>query len=183
MQYEPNARFIVMVRNPVEMIASMFNQQRFNGNERARLIREAIALSDLRQSGKPAEVASRYPPSDLAYLHTCALGWQLKRLYETVAADRIHVIVHDDLTADSEYCFRKLMDFLALPYVAPLDFKPVNAAKERKSFVLDDFVRELARFRGRLPLSSRFGLLSGIRRWNRRELPRKALDPLLQSRL
>ena len=65
-----DARFIVMLRSPMQMIPSMHSQQVFNGNELEPDIGKALALNEARIEGKKAKVLSGYPSDHLAYYHS-----------------------------------------------------------------------------------------------------------------
>lgn len=181
LDYSPDARFIVMVRNPLDMAPSMHEQHRFNGDELVPGFAEALALNDTRAQGNPAGVRPDYPePAHLAYFRSCALGWQLQRLCERVPRERLHVIVYDDLADDAQGAYTGVLAFLGLPAMPLADVRKINSAKRRKSFLLDAWVLKLARMKQRLGISARFGLLAGVRRWNirphrRAPLPRKLL--------
>lgn len=182
LRYSPDARFIVMVRNPVEMAPSMHEQQRFNGNELETDFAKALALNSSRLEGQRVRVRNGYlAPEHLAYLHSCALGWQVARLLERVPRQNVHVIVHDDMTKDVAREFSRVLDFLGLAAVDVL-FEKVNPAKRRKSFLLDWLVLRLAAMKGRLGISGRLGLLRRLRRWNVEHRPRAPIaDSVLDA--
>jgi hypothetical protein len=167
LRYAPEARFIVMVRSPLDMAPSMHEQHRFNGDELVPDFAEALALDATRNQGNPEGVRPGYPePRHLAYFRSCALGWQLERLFERVPRERVHVIVFDDLARDASGTHADVLAFLGLPAMPLADAGKVNAAKRRKSFLLDAWVLQLAKVKQRLGIKARFGLLAGIRRWN-----------------
>jgi hypothetical protein len=183
LQYAPDARFIVMVRNPLEMAPSMHEQHRFNGNELVADFAEALALDEARGRGEWAGVRPGYTqPQQLGYLRSCALGWQLERLYGRVPRERIHVVVHDDMAADPQGSYLNVLHFLGLEQVLPQNFGKVNAAKRRKSFLLDTMTLRLAELKGRLGIERRLGFLAWVRRRNVRYRERKPLAlPMRES--
>jgi len=165
--YAPDARFVVMVRNPLEMAPSMHEQQRFNGNELVTDFALALALNEARCHGEHAGMRPEYlRPEHLAYLRSCALGWQLQRLLARVSPDRIHVIVHDDMKRDPAATYACLLDFLGVEHVMPTAFERVNAAKQRKSFLFDALVLRLSALKRRVGITRRLNLLRRLRRWN-----------------
>jgi hypothetical protein len=182
-----DARFIVMVRNPLQMIPSMHSQQIFNGNELESDLSKALKLNDIRLQGKEARVRSGYPSDHLAYYHSCALGWQLERFMATVKESQRHVILYDDFAASPERELRSVYDFIGLEPVMPLSFSRVNAAKIRRFPKLDHIVKSLGDWKHSHGIQFRIGFLSWLRKVNRLK---KTVDPLddeimhkIQSRL
>ena len=82
-EYSPESRYIVCLRNPVDMAYSLHEQQLVSGNEHLNCFSEAWELSDQRLK---ANSVSRWcvEPSQLAYGEACKLGGQMERLYDRV---------------------------------------------------------------------------------------------------
>lgn len=182
--YSPGARYVVMVREPAAMVASMHEQHRFNGNELVDSLDEAVALSDARAQGQGVGIRDGYrPTAHLAYLHSCALGWQVEQLLQRVPRERVHVVEFADLQRDPGGEYARLLAFLGLD-AAPLPFSGrVNEAKERRYPWLDRWVLRAATLKERLGIRARLHLLSGLRRHNKRFRPRAELDDALAARL
>lgn len=112
--YSPNARYVVMLRNPIDLVVSMHEQHKFNGNELQGDLREALSLNDLRSQGCSVDIMAGYSPTaHLAYYKSCSLGWQLARLYELVPREYVHVILLDDLSIEPQRTYVNLLRFLA----------------------------------------------------------------------
>jgi len=112
--YNDAAKFIVMVRNPVDMAASWHAQQLRNDNENVRDFETAWRLQDARRAGD-AIPRLCYDRANLLYGDVCALGKQLARVYEIVAAERVHVVVFDELRDDPARAYRAVLRFLQVP--------------------------------------------------------------------
>lgn len=170
-----DARFIVMLRNPIQMIPSMHSQQIFNGNELESDLSKALALNDIRIQGKEARVRPGYPSDHLAYYHSCALGWQIERFMALVDESQRHVILYDDFAASPERELKGVYDFIGLEPVMPTSFSRVNAAKIRRFPKLDHIVKSLGHWKHRQGIQFGVGFLSWLRKVNRLE---KMVDPL-----
>lgn len=180
LRYSPDARFVVMVREPTSMAASMHEQHRFNGNELVDDLEAALALNDTRRDGAHDGIRAAYEPAvHLAYYETCALGAQLERLFALVPRDRVHVIVFDDLQRDPVGVHAGVLRFLDLPPTAPPSLERVNAAKERRHPWLDALVLRAAGVKNRLGITRRLGLLAALRRRNVRYRERAAIPASL----
>ena len=182
--YSPGARYIVMVRDPVTMVPSMHEHHRFNGAERVADLAEALALNDRRRAGEPAGVRPGYrPTSHLAYLHSCALGWQVERLLQRVDRERVHFIRYEALADDPRAALDGVFAFLGVAPAYPPRFDRVNTAKTRRSFLLDALVLRAAEWKRRLGIHGRLRILSRVRRLNRRGIEREPLPSALRERL
>jgi len=126
------ARYIVMIRNPVEMAHSLHEQQLVAGNEHIEDFETAWEKSDRRLQRKDVTFWCREPKL-LAYTEVCKLGKQIERLYETVPEERVHVIVFDDLEENASREYQKTLQFLNLDKYNRTDFSAHNTAKERTS--------------------------------------------------
>lgn len=183
LNYERNARFVVMLRNPIEMVPSMHRQQCLNSNELVHDLDKALDLNDVRKAGGHTGTADGYPPDHLAYLHSCALGWQVRRLMQIVPREQLHVIVHDDMNADPAKMYRGVLEFLGVSAFTPKEFQRVHVAKVRRLWWLDRVVRNVGRWKARSGIKARFGLLASVRKWNRREARIEAPSAATRARL
>ncbi|HSF96284.1 MAG TPA: sulfotransferase [Thermohalobaculum sp.] len=183
LEYCPDASFIVMLRNPVRMVPSMHRQQLVNGNEKLHDLQAALDADAPRRAGKFVGARKGYPPDHLAYLHSCALGWQLQRAMRLIQPGKLHIVVHDDLAKDAESTFAGVLAFLGLEAEAGIHLGKVNVAKTRRSYVLDATVRAAVAAKARLGLNLQTGMLSALRKWNLRVQPVPEPDAEVTSRL
>ncbi|MEX3011476.1 sulfotransferase [Hoeflea sp. TYP-13] len=183
LEYNPYAKFIAMVRNPVEMVPSMHRHQCYNSDELVSDLNAALDLNDERLNGHTTGVGSGYPADHLAYFHSCALGWQLRRLVETVPQNQLHVILFDDLKQNPALVYRSVLSYLGAAEFDPDRFDRINAAKDRRFQLLDRAARNIGNWKSRRDIKIRFGILSSIRRWNRKVAQVQALPDATRKRL
>ena len=137
-----DAKFIVCLRNPIEMAPSLHAQILFTGHEKENNFKTAWGLSERRESGEPVK-AFNMTGGDLNYLSyrkTCKLGEQVKRLLELVSKDRVHFIFLDDLREDREKVWKDLLLFLGLDGCNDIDFSVRNKATKRRSNFLNRII-------------------------------------------
>jgi len=175
LKVRPDARFIVMLRNPLQMIPSMHSQQVFNGNELELNLSRALALNDRRASGEGLHVLGNYPPEHLAYYHSCSLGWQVERLIAQVDTNKLHVIVYDDLVQAPEGVLAAAYNFLELDPKMPSNFEKINAAKVRRFPTVDRATKSFGDWKHRRGITVKLGLLSWLRSVNRKH---EAIPPM-----
>lgn len=157
----PDARYIVMVRNPIEMAHSLHQQQIVAGNEHVKNFEAAWGMSDRRLQGKEVTFWCREPEL-LAYKEVCKLGKQVERLYDIVPEKRVHVIIFDDLEADAHREYRRTIQFLGLDDDDRAEFLAHNTAKKRNSHLLRRAVKGINAIKRRLGLRR---LETGIMEW------------------
>lgn len=106
----PDARFIVCLRNPVDLIISYHRTQVVALNELEPSFENAWrrSVTGDEPAGEPLD------PKLLDYPRVGRLGTAVARLSELVAADRLHTVVFDDLRTDPAGVWRRLTTFLEL---------------------------------------------------------------------
>ncbi|MGH2542590.1 MAG: sulfotransferase domain-containing protein, partial [Ardenticatenaceae bacterium] len=132
LEYAPDARFVVCLRNPVEMAPSLYEQQVFSGNEHVESFEEAWRLQEQRLAGKLVTRWCR-EPRYLAYGHVCSLGSQLEKLYDKVERAHLLPLVLDDIKEDPRTEYLKVLDLLGVRDDGRSRFPVHNLAKERRS--------------------------------------------------
>jgi len=180
----PDARFLVCLRNPVEMIASVHAQMLRGAREDVRDLREALALEPARRRGERLPWGTK-ERKDLIYTNTCALGSQLSRLYDVVERARMHIIFIDDLRGDPRKVWVDLQDFLGVRDDGRDRFPTENARAMPRSVAASRMVRGLQQIKNRVMPGRSLGIGTGLQ--NVLERPPKAeetaMHPALRAEL
>lgn len=125
----PDARYIVMLRNPVEMAPSLHWQVLFAGDEIVKSFQKAWELQDKREAGfcipRPARAEGV-----VQYRAACKLGEQLSRLYEKVGRERVVTVFLEDVERDARREWARVLTSLGLSQWAGLEFYPENRATQ-----------------------------------------------------
>lgn len=120
----PNSRFVVTLRDPMEMLPSLHKRLRFLGDESLRRFADAWAAVPDRAAGRRIP-RSCVEPRWLRYDQAGRYATYLERLFAAVGRERCLVLLFDDLAADAVGQYRRLMDFLGLPPIEhSLDLTP-----------------------------------------------------------
>jgi hypothetical protein len=127
-RYQPDARFIVMVRSPVEMAQSYHAEMVLRGAESVQDFLTAWSLQKDRRSGinLPAFPATR---RHFLYGEMCSLGAQLERLLSIVPIDRVLIIVLDDMASNPRNEYLRVLEFLGVPDDGRSQFPVRNSAR------------------------------------------------------
>ena len=181
--FAPDARIIVMVRNPVEMMPSLHSQMLFVQDEDRPDPKAAWDLQAVRRDGRSVPATCRVP-AFLQYGDACSLGAQVERLFATVPREQVKVIVFDDFRRDPLGVWREVLDFAGLPDDGRTEFPVVNANKRHRNATIARFSQRppaplvaASRLVKRLTGRSRLGVLRWLKDRNRTVGERTAISP------
>jgi hypothetical protein len=137
-QFQPEARIIVMLRNPVEMLPSLHSQFVFIGLEPVEDFASALALDEEReQSGvKPRG----FPPR--SYRSAARYAEQVQRYLDAFGRERVHVIPYDDFRDQTLATYQAACAFLGVDDRFEPEFEVINPNKQVRSKTLRTFVRK-----------------------------------------
>jgi hypothetical protein len=115
LRFNPNARFIVLVRDPLTMLPSYHQRLRYLLQEDEPDFGKAWALQQARARGEniPRQCLDARL---LIYSEIAKFGAQVQRLYSIAGRERTHVIVFDDLVTDPLDVYRRALEFLQVDY-------------------------------------------------------------------
>ena len=144
-EFNPDARIIAMLRDPVEMIASLHAMRVSQGLEHIADLRAALADEKSRPGfGVVGDQSS------IRYRDRTRFAVMLPRWFEAFGREHVSIIVLEDVAADPAAQFRRVLDFLDVdPTYRPSSFERHNEREWPRSLVV---ARVQARFR-RHPVS------------------------------
>ena len=118
----PQARFVVLVRNPLQMLPSYHLRMQFLLQEDEPDFAKAWELEPARDRGEniPKHCLDARL---LKYSHVAKFGVQVERLFEVAGRDRSHVIVFDDFKSDALGTYKNLLEFLNVDYDGQTEFE------------------------------------------------------------
>ena len=128
-RYNPQAKIIIMLRNPIDMMYSMWSQFRYSGNEQIEIFEEALAAESERAAGKRIRRAA-HCITGLQYRGMTRFSEQVQRYFDCFGRDGVMVIIFDDFRADTAGVYRSVLEFLALDTDVEVNFGIRNPNKE-----------------------------------------------------
>lgn len=190
-EFQPDARIVVMLRNPVDMIYSLHGQRLSEDREDESDFAAALAAEEDRRAGR--RVPAHATAAGSTYRDRGRFGELLPPWFETFGRDRVRVTIFEDFIRDPATEFRRLLEFLDVdPTYQPPEFAVHNPSHTARSRSL----RALTKTRPAqwivwqlLPrlLGDRAtrGLVRRFRhsRINRTPARREPIDPQLRARL
>jgi len=133
--FAPDARIIVMLREPAALIESLHASALFSGDEHVTDLGRALELEPSRRSGGDLTSLTRLPQATF-YRAVVDFAPQLRRYFDVFGRARVHVIVLDDLARDAAGTYRSVLRFLEVDELFAPSFQVVNSNRSIRSRAL-----------------------------------------------
>jgi len=182
--FEPDARIIIMLRSPVDMMYSIYYHQRmYSGTENAPTFEQALALEPERKAGRHIPKGFR-TVNGLLYRETASFAGQVRRYFDVFGRDQVHVIIFDDVKVETEAVYRHVLDFLEVDSTFRPDLGVVHDSRQSRSMAVRNLIRNPLFVTGgrRFPTLTA-PLYKALMRLNSRPFKRPPLDVELRQRL
>jgi len=181
LRFAESPRFIVCIRNPVDMCISLHGQRLREGCESVANLEDAWKLQSERRQGRRIPILCK-DPKTLMYGEICRLGEQLERLYAQVDSEQIHVVVLDDMARDPEAEYLKVIRFLGLDPFVPEQFEVRNPARAIP-FPLAFLIRVSIRMKKSLGIYRGLGMKNRFERMLGRPPGKREISPEFEQEL
>lgn len=176
--FDPEARIVVQVREPLDLLRSVHSKLRSMGDEPARTLPEALSLEPARRRGEHVPRTARWPDL-LFYSDYVRLAEGVERWRARFGPERVKVIVYDDFERDSAACYADVLAFLGLSQRTLPKFPTMNPGTEPRSVRLAALLRDLSiereHERRAFTLRLRARVHRSLDRWNARPARRAPL--------
>lgn len=189
LDFDPRARFIVQVRDPLDMLASYHSRLIYQLDEDESDFGRAWDLQGERAQGRALPKRCR-DPRMLMYGHAAMLGELVERLFETAGRERCHVVFFEDLTTRTRETYLNVLEFLGVDDDGQSEFKQRRESAGFRYAWLQQYVMNpppwtlhlLKLSKGRL-LKRLKPLRRRIKNMNNRPQSRPALSAAMRLRL
>jgi len=142
LQFRPDAKFIALVRNPIEMFVSWHNEQLkgLGEDEPSPEIAWRLQTSRAHGIGIPKQCKD---PALLQYKDVCSLGAQVERLFRLVPVSQRLVVVFDDLKREPQAVYQDIISFLGVTDDGTTVFANENEFARFRSSILGKIVQRM----------------------------------------
>jgi hypothetical protein len=137
----PEAKFVISLRDPMEMIPSLHQRLLYQGDETEKNLERAWALIGERRAGRKVP-RTCLDARQLFYDEAGSHAKHLSRFFEIIGRERCHVVLFDDLRADPQRVHREMIEFLGL---AAVPFPELPPQREARGFRIGWLQRLLKR--------------------------------------
>lgn len=126
--FAPDAKILVLLRDPVQMAHSLYGLYSRTGNEDLPTFEEALAAEPERRERRrlPPGV---YFPEGLLYTDAAKNAAKVERYFETFGRENVHCILFDDFVRDTAAVYRQVLEFLGVDPDFMAEFDPQRAAQ------------------------------------------------------
>jgi len=185
--FEPRAKIIAMLRDPVEMMHSLHSQLLFQGTEDIEDFGAALEAEEDRRRGLRIP-AKNHLIQTLFYREIARFTEQVRRYLRVFGRENVHVIVYDDFRADTAAEYEKALRFLDVDPGFRPELEVVNPNKRSRNKVLQVILQNpplVVRWivRALTPRRVRWKLIEVFKTYNSRYEPRDPVNPELSERL
>jgi hypothetical protein len=189
LRFDPRARFIAMVRNPLEMVPSYHARAIYSLDEDERDLARAWDLQGSRAAGRNIPRRCR-DPRVLQYGEVGSLGKHVERLIKIAGRERCLIIVYDDLARDMGAVYRQVLKFLEIADDGRTSFARRSESRGFRSPFVQQFVMNppswtlhLIRFGNATMIQRMKRLRRRLKRFNTFPEERPALTPEMRAML
>lgn len=140
-QFNPNAKIIIMLRNPVDLLYSLHAQYLYNEYENVKDFSRILYIEEQRRHGinLPKKITSNY---GLVYKEAAHFRPQIERYLGNFDRKNVHIIIYEKFRNDTVNEMRKLERFLNLETHNKYELGVVNASKKWRNIHLHNFFED-----------------------------------------
>ena len=183
--FNPRAKIIMILRNPVDLLYSLHSQYLSDGNEDIEDFQEALAAEDVRRTGLRTPRAEHFRQG-LYYREIVRFERLVRRYLEVFPEQQVMILLYDDIREDVSASFEKILTFLGVDGKFRPDFVPVNVNKTVRLRRLQEYLmvpgKMLTTLARLLPARARSRLRRSLMGGNTKVEPRAPLPPELRER-
>ncbi len=127
-KYNPKAKIIIMLREPIDFLRSLHQELVFQGVERYASFEKALTAEKKRRKGEdiPKKIST---PQDLFYFKRADFVRKIRRYYKFFDKKQIKIILYDDFKNDYDKTIKDILEFLGVDSQIKLKNKVVNQSK------------------------------------------------------
>lgn len=126
--FNPGARLIIMLRNPVDMVYAWHSQLLYSFEEAEPDFRKAWHLQSERRQGRQIPRLCR-DPRVLLYKDAASFSRHLERVQDLFPQEQILLVLQEHLYRDTAEVYGRVLRFLGVPEDGRIVFPRVNVAR------------------------------------------------------
>ena len=165
LKFNPESRFIIMLRNPLEVAFSFHQLALKIFGETETDFERSWDLQEVRKQGK--KIPRGFPDHKLlCYGEIARLGFQVDRLLSIVDSDRVHYTIFDDFRENTKKEYQNVLRFLGVdPSYQPVYYVH-NPTQRIKYPRITKMVNQVVGFKKVIGIKTEFGIANKVHRAN-----------------
>jgi hypothetical protein len=191
-RFNPHAKIIIMLRNPVDCMYSMHTFSVYQGNQDLLDFEEALAAIPDRMQGRRLPKGRKWPEGrirrSLLYTEIVKFTAQIERYLQEFRREQVLILLFDDLIQDTARVYRQTLEFLGVEPTFQPDFLIHNKTRQVRSPLIQLLLWKhippsvLTFARTHVPKNVRSGAFQALNRMNTTAQV-DALDMTVRTRL
>jgi hypothetical protein len=129
LRFNPKARFIIMVRNPIDLCIALYEKRREMLQEDQPSFEQAWRAEDERRQGRNIPLSFRKEIGLAGYQNIARLGEQVEKAFSLIPKRQRLLIVFDDFVANTATEYAQVLSFLGVPHDGRKEFPPINEGR------------------------------------------------------
>lgn len=182
-EFAPDAKIVIQIRNPVDMLYSLHDHYVRTGRETIQDFEAALAAEEDRKRGSRVPESALFP-EQLFYSQIPRYAEQIERYRDVFGWGSLHIVIFDDLIHNPLKTYQDVLRFLDVQEHAIATFEILNQGKYVKSVAVRRLMRSSwlkKTSRRMIPQTVRHAVGRKIAHWNRSSKP--VLDESVRERL
>jgi hypothetical protein len=148
-EFAPDARIVILLRAPYQMLESLHSLFLRTGNEDLPTFEEALAAEPERRRGRRIPPGS-YFPEGLLYTDIARYAANVERYLDAFGRENVHCIVFDDMVRDTAAVYRQALEFLGIDAGFEAELDPRRANERVRMMAIRQLARIPAEVRRRI---------------------------------
>jgi len=191
-RFNPEAKIIIMLREPADMVYSLHSELQSNGDETIQNFEQAIELEAERKQNNAVGISPHHNCPIEAFLYSDVAKYyeQVKRYKDAFGDKNLHIILFDDFKNDPLKEYKKVLQFLGLSDLKLDALKAINPNKVPRNRAFMKFlinppyvIKKIGTFILPHHTRRRELVLNMLWRINTRYVARKPISPETRAKL
>lgn len=138
--FSPNAKILIMLRNPIEVVHALHSQFLLPANEDVFDFEIAVKLDEERKKGIRLPVSADWFERPL-YKDAALFSEQVKRYFDVFNRENVHIVLYDDFLANTEKTVSDVLQFLGVNPELEIRYDVINSNKQIRVFSIHRFLK------------------------------------------
>ena len=140
-QFSPNAKIIMILRNPIDTMYSLHSSLLYRSTvEHIVDFEEALAAEPMRKK-ENLESPNKHDPR-LLYHEVVKYHTQVKRYFDTFGKENVKVIIFDDYTKNKSTILKETLEFLEMSVDANIEYLNTNPSRKYRNRQIHQIMME-----------------------------------------
>lgn len=183
-KFSPNADIIIMLRNPVDNMFSVYHHQRTYFREDLDKFEDALEAEEDRKKGYriPKNIVIH---ESIFYRHRVKYTEFVKRYFDVFGPNKVHIIIFDEFKDDTKKVYKETCKFLGINESFSPNFEISNSYKKLRSKYLHLLMSiPKSHLIKKLILTMPDSWTTTLVRWNQKtDIERPVMNPVTRKKL